>query len=79
MTQQEKTAETQRYYDHLPRASRMFIDEYGFELWQAWRKSRVPMREFEVALRRRWGHKPDGIAPVTDAYEKGEGRHDRRP
>lgn len=59
-----------KWYDSRSKAGRMFLGEYGDAEYLAWRQSRIPMREYEIELRRRMRILPDGIAPIWEAYGK---------
>jgi hypothetical protein len=51
-------------YEH-----RRFIDTYGMEEWQLWRKSKIALDTYELALRRRMNF-TDDTTPVWDEVVK---------
>ena len=62
--------EMMKWYDSRSKAARMFISEYGDAEFLAWRRSKQPMRNYEIELRRRMRLLPDGLSPIWDEYGK---------
>lgn len=57
-----------KWFDSRGKAIRMFLNEYGYELYNEWRRRKMPMRDFEREVRVRWGQAPS--SPIMDEFEK---------
>lgn len=68
MTPREQLMETFRWSDSMGKANRAFLNEYGNEAYDQWRKSRLSMREFELQLRTQLNLVYPLTAPVADQF-----------
>lgn len=70
LTDEEKSRETQRWFDSRGKVHRMFINEYGIEEYNRWRQSQIAMSKWEREYRRLHNIHPLDTAPVWDEYGK---------
>lgn len=63
---EEQRQEEMKWIDSLNKAHRAFLNEYSVTEYQAWRKSRLPMAEFEKKLR--ISMNLSATSPVADAH-----------
>lgn len=68
MTAAEQIAEGLRWSDSIGKAQRAFLNYYGIDLYNEWRKSKTPLKQFELLLNQRYGWKPSDATPIYTEY-----------
>ncbi len=68
MTREQRRDEGYRWSDSIGKAQRAFLNHYGPELYQEWRRSRMPLKQFELLLNQRFGWLPSDATPIYNEF-----------